>query len=462
MTHKRYILLLAAAFAIAAFCFQTSAYAETLTLDSCLEMARRNHPELRKAELSVRRAEEVKTQALTKYFPQVQGMAFGYYALHPYVEAGIDDIGNATVRDLLNLLYGNFGTALGLENSIRLFQYGYGGGITAIQPVFVGGKIVAGNQLAKVGVEAAKLQAEISTRDRLQEVEEAYWLVYGLQQKQRIIDDAYALLDTLQQTVSSAVEAGLALPYDLAQVEMQRDDVARRQLQLTSGTRLAKRALALAIGMPDGDSISLAPQSDTLSPIIPCATTPLDFSPSSVSPESQLLTLQVRAAELEKRMVLADALPQIALGANYGYTHLQANVLRNGLASKTGNGALFVTMSVPITAWWETAHKLREKRYVVEQAKIDMEHIGEQLQLRSRHAYDQMMDAEAMMRIRERGCLHAREAYQHMQANYEAGRATVAEWLQAQMALTQAEADLTDAEIAYRVHLRRYQDLTGQ
>jgi len=431
-------------------------YAQVLTLDSCLEMAKRNNPDLRKAELSVKRAEEVKAQALTKYFPQVSGMAFGYHALHPVVDIGVDDIGNATVRDLLNILYGNYGAALGLPNTINLFQHGYGAGVVAIQPVFVGGKIVAGNQLAKVGVEAAKLQAQMSERDKLEEVEESYWLVYGLHQKRRIIDDANALLDTLYQTVKSAVDAGLALPYDLSQVEMRRDEVARMQLQLLSGTRLAKRALALAIGLPNSDSLELVEQEQNEELI----TELLPIDSAAATPEQQLLSLQVRAAELEKRMVLADALPQLALGANYGYAHWQTNILRNGLNSKNGNGALFVTLNVPITAWWETAHKIREKQYAVEQAKIDEENLGVQLQLRTQQAYDQTNDALAMLHIRQRACDHAREAHSHMQANYEAGRVTIAEWLQAQMALTQAESDLTDAEIAYRVHVRRYKDLT--
>ena len=461
MINNRFLLLLLITFALSPSLVGRAGErfsGESLTLDSCLAMAKRNNPDLRKAELAVQRAEEVKAQAFTKYFPQVKGMAFGYHALHPLIDVGIDDIGNATVRDLLTTLYGNYGAALGLDNTVNLFQHGYGASVVAIQPVFVGGKIVAGNQLAKLGVEAAKLQAEISERDKLEEVEQSYWLVYGLQQKQRIIDDANALLDTLYQTVSSAVRAGLALPYDLAKVEMQRDEVERQQLQLISGTRLAKRALALAIGLPSGDSISLAVDSS-----LPCGEGRGEVIPPGEGrgeAESQLLALQVRAAELDKRMALADALPQIAIGANYGYMHLQTNLLRNGIHSKNGNGALFVTMSGPLTGWWETAHKLREKQYAIEQAKIDQEYLGEQLRLRTRQAYDLLTDAEAMMRIRRRACSHAHEAYNHMQANYRAGRATVAEWLQAQMELTKAENELSDAEIAYRVHLRRYNDLT--
>lgn len=448
MKADRYIWLFVCCFWLHA------ASAQSLTLDSCLALARKNNPELRKAELGVKRAEEVKAQVFTKYFPQVQGTAFGFHALHPIVEVGIDDIGNASVRDLLTTLYGNYGAALGLDNTLNLFEHGYWAGVTAVQPVFMGGKIVAGNQLAKVGVEAARLQADIAQREQLEQVEQSYWLVYGLKEKQTVIDDARSLLDTLYAVVGSAVEAGLALPSDLTQIEMKRDELQRRQLQLQSGNRLARRALALAVGI-QGDNWELAEQT--------METEPLLLSDTVVeTAEQRLLALQIRAAELEKRMALADALPQLAVGANYSYGKAQTNILRNGLGGKNGNGAVFVTLNVPLTGWWETSHKLREKQYALEQAKIDAGFLGEQLELRTKQAYDLMVDAASLLQVQERTVQHAEEALNHAQVNYDAGMATIAELLQAQTALTQAKAECTDAKIAYYVQTRRYKDLINK
>lgn len=449
MRKRLYIL------AVACLLFALGSFAQGLTLDSCLEIARRNNPSLRKSELSVKRAEEVKAQALTKYFPQVQGTAFGFHALHPIIEVGIDDIGNASVRDLLTTLYGNYGAALGLDNTLNLFEHGYMVGVTAVQPLFVGGKIVAGNQLAKVGVEAARLQADIAQREQLEQVERSYWLVYGLQKKQDIIDDANQLLDTLYIAVEAAVKAGLALPVDLTQVQLRRDEIERKQIQLQSGLNLAKRALALAIGLPSSDSILLAEQQVAIDQILPADTT-------VQTKERQLLALQIKAAELERRMALADALPQLALGANYSYGNWQTNILKNGLGGKSGNGALFVTLNVPLTGWWETGHKLKEKQYAIEQARIDAEYLGAQLDLRTKQAYDQMVAAAALLHLQERALLHAQQAYEQKKANYEAGMITMAELLKSQTDLTQAQADLTDAQIEYKVQMKRYKDLIAQ
>lgn len=430
----------------------TSAETYMLTLDSCLEMARRNNPTLRKAQLEIMKAREVRAQAQTKYFPQIQANAFAFHALHPLIEVGIEDIGNAAVRDLLTTLYGNYGAALGLDNTLNLFQHGYAVGVTALQPVFTGGKIVAGNHLAQVGVEAAELQLQMAQRDGLEQVEQSYWLVYGIEKKQQIIDDATELLDTLYRQVSVAVEAGLALPSDQLQIEMKRDEVARMQLQLHSGLVLAHRALALAIGLSVTDSICLSDQPSHIDTLVAHDST-------VVTIERRLLDLQLQAAKLQRRMVLADALPHIALGANYSYGRFQTNLLKDGIGSKTGNGALFVTMSVPITGWWETAHKLKQHDYAIEQARVDIDNLGSQLDLRTQHAYDQWVEAVALLQIQERTILLAQETYRQTEVNYKAGLATMAELLQTHTALTQAQSDLTDAQIAVRVTHRRYTDL---
>lgn len=160
-------------------------------------------------------------------------------------------------------------------------------------------------------------------------------------------------------------------------------------------------------------------------------------------------------------MTLADALPQLAVGANYSYSRFQNNLFREPLGSPTGNGALFVTLRVPITAWWETSHQLREQQFAIEQAKLDADYLGAQLDLRTQQAFDALNDAQALLTLQQNALLHAEEAYQQAQINYEAGTITIAELLQQQTLLTQARTALTDADITCRIAQRRYQDLTN-
>lgn len=429
--------------------------AEPLTLDSCLRLARENNATIRKAELEVERAEQVRMQAMTKFFPNVQATAVGFHSLKPLVDIGIDDIGNASVRDLLLTLYGNYGAALGLDNTISLFQHGITAGVSAIQPVFMGGKIIAGNKLAKLGVEAANLQAEIAERDLLEQVEESYWLVVGLEDKQRTLEQVSHLLDTVEHLVSSAVGAGLALETDKMQVQVKQAELHKQRILLESGLSLARRALLQSIGVGAIDEAAMPVDVASLDE----AAAPLDGTVigGGQTPEQSLLALQTRAAELERTMTIADALPKIVVGANYGYSKTDVNFLKNGLNG--WNGALFAMVSVPLTGWWETGHKIREKSLRLEEARLEERDLSEKLTLRTQQAYDQMMASALLVEQAERAVSLSERRAQLSRVGYRAGTASITDLLTAETELLAAKNELTDARIAYRVHQRRYRDL---
>ena len=115
--------------------------AQPLTLDSCKAFALRHNVTVQNALLDVQAAEQVKKQAFTKYFPSVSATALGYHAINPLLELGIDDIDNAQARNYLYDLYAEYGSAMGLPNSVDFCEHGLSVGATLMQPVFAGGRI---------------------------------------------------------------------------------------------------------------------------------------------------------------------------------------------------------------------------------------------------------------------------------------------------------------------------------
>lgn len=436
-----------------AICCCTMLSAQQLTLDSCLRLAQENNASIRKAQLEVERARQVRMQALTKFFPQVQGTAVGFHSLEPIVELKLDDIAHAGIRELLLLLYGNYGESLGLENNMTLFQHGWTAGLTAVQPVFMGGKIVAGNKLAKLGVEAAELQMQITERDLLEEVEESYWLVIGLQDKQRTIEHVNMLLDTVHHVVGAAVNAGLAMETDLMEVEIRKAELAMQKIRLEQGLSLAYRALAQSIGL---DNLQLSePATWNLEP---ATWNQKPETSGSSSPEADLLALQTRAAELQHYMSIADALPKVVVGGNYSYSHTDANFTQNGLGG--WNGALFAMVTVPITGWWEAGHKIKEQSIRLEEARLQQRDMNEKLALRTQQAYDQMCVAQMLVEEAEKAVDLAEKRCHLAEVGYRAGTVSISDLLAAETQLLKAENERTDARIAFRVHQRRYRDLT--
>ncbi len=443
---KRYHLLTT----IILFIF-SSLSAQTVTLDSCLALAKQNNAAMQNAQLEIQSAQQVKKQALTKYFPKVFANAVSFHALRPMVEFSIEDIDNAHARDLLNTLYAEYGEALGLDKSLSFFHYGTVAGVSAVQPVFVGGQIVNGNRLAQVGVEASQYKAEIVERDLLLQVEESYWLVVSLQEKRKTIQIAKELLDTLYSDVCGAVDAGLTTSNNILKVQLKQNELNSNSLKVENGIRLATMALCQLTGLHYSDTLLLA---DTL---------PADFmEPSQYfqpteqavgnRSETKLLHLSVEAEQLKKKMTIGQTLPQIALGANYGYGNL--------FEKNSFNGFLFATLQIPITDWWENSHKIKQQTIAQQVAENNCRDLTEKLQLQTQQLWNHLQESYAQLALATANVEMAQENLTLSQRNYQAGLIGLSELLEAQTLYQQSLDQQNDQKIAYLTALKRYRQYT--
>lgn len=432
------------------FSFSISTQAQTLTLDSCLSLARRNNVEIRTSQMEIENALEVKRQVFTKYFPQVNLMGLGYYSAKPFIRFGIQDIESEDMRNLLQGLYETaVATGSDVKDEISLMKHGASGSLIAAQPIYAGGRIVTGNKLARLGVEAAELQSEMKERDVIENIESSYYLVTGLQQKVATVTSALALIDSLDRVVQSALAHGLVTRSDALQVQLKRNEMLANQQQLTSGIRLSKRLLCCQIGIDYNDEIVFAdPQLDA-PPLLPFSYSDLG---DSLRPETQLLQLSIDAEKLKRRLTLGEALPQLTLigSANYG------NMIKNDPSS---NALALLSLSVPLTSWWETSHKLRQHDIQIAEARLQQQHLSHMMSLEEEKAYTDMVDACMLLKSDSAALEIAQENYRLAALNYSAGATTLSEVLQAHTLLLQAQNAITDRHTTYIVARRRLLDL---
>lgn len=412
---------------------------QPLTLDSCKAHALRNNVTIQNAQLDVQAAEQVKKQAFTKYFPSVNATALGYHAINPLLELGIDDIGNAQARNYLYDLYAEYGSAMGLPNSLDFCKQGLSVGATLMQPVFAGGRIVNGNKLATVGVEAAKLQSELSQEQVLLTVEENYWLIISLYEKRQTILQALALLDTLHRDIITAQEAGLVTANDPLKVTLKENEMRSNLLKVENGIVLATMALCQLTGLPYSPDLTL---SDTVVIVETDATTDVSAAVAQRK-ESALLDMSVRAEQLKKKMIVGEALPQVAVGAGASYGSMV-------LDRYSANGLAFATVQVPLTNWWETSHKIKEQNIRIQQAENTRADLTGKMALEVQQAVNNVQEAYAQIALAESTVRDASANLATARVNFEAGLIPVSEFLEAQTLHSQALNQLTDARIDYR------------
>ena len=433
--------------------------AQTLSLDSCLSLARQHNADIRNSRLAVQKAQAVKDQVYTKYFPNVSLRALGYYAAQPMIDFGVDDISSNDMRELLEAIYEALSDETDVSNRLNLMKKGAGGSIVLAQPIYMGGRIANGNRLADLGVEAAGLQAEVKVRDVLEQVESSYYLVVGLKEKSATVDAALELIDSLSHTVNSALANGLATKADALQVELKRNEIKAQQQQLNSGIRLARRLLCIQIGIDYSDNLDFGTESgkwkvESDADAKNLSTFNFQLS-TSTRPERRLLDLNLRAQELQKELTRGEALPQLAL-VGVGF---YGNLIRS---NATANAVALLSLTVPLTDWWETSHKMREHNLRIEEARTMQEDYNKKMSLEEEKAYSDMVDAAMLIRSDSAALDLARENHRLATLNYSAGANTLNDVLQAQTLLLQAQNALTDRRIAYLIARRRLQDLTSQ
>ena len=422
--------------------------AQTLTLDSCLKIAHRHAIAAHDAEIDVQIAQEQKRQAFTKYFPQVQAMAVGFYNLNPMIDLGIDDISNKSTRDVVNMLYYNYGAALGFDRSVTYFQHGTVASLVATQPVFMGGRIYNGNQLAEVGVEAAKIQKNISNIQLDNDVEQAFWLVFSLEQKQQVVIQAAVLMEQLSADVKNAVDAGLAINNDKIKIQIEQNEIESKRVSLENGIRLAKWALCQTIGIEPSDSFNIdVPRQMMIS--MPSYIN--EEEAALVRPEYNLLELNLYAEKLKKRMAIGEALPSLVVGAGYSYNNL--------FQKNANNGSIFFTAVVPLTAWWETSHKIKQHNLQITKAENMRRDYFEKMELELRQAWNEVEQAARQLPIRQQTVQNAKENLRINQLNYNAGLITLSEYLQAQTLYTQALEQESEARTNLLFKISNYKRL---
>lgn len=424
-----------------------------LTLDSCFALAKANNAQLLTDQLEIQKAQEVKAQVFTKHFPQASISYLAYYAARPIIEYGINDIQDddlgAFLSALITTLNDPEGTNMGLPTEINLMEKGHGVNATAMMPVYAGGRILNGNRLANVGIEAAQLKAEVSERDMLENIESTYYLVLGLQDKVHTVESALALTDSLDHIVDVALKAGLITKSDKLRLALKQNELKANQLQLNNGIVLASQLLCQQIGITypedgltlDTASFSVKNHADAL-------------RENFIRPEQQLLQLQIDAEKLRKKLTLGEALPQVGIGGTYSYGNL--------VRKYKGNAIALAQVSIPLTQWWETSHKLKEHNIAIREAELMQKDLTEKMGLQVKQAYNQMVEAEALMQSDKAALDMAQENYRLAELNYRAGMNTITDVLEAHALLLQAKNAITDRQITYLTARRRYHDLSGQ
>ncbi len=433
--------------------------ADVYTLDDCLRIARENNATLKSAKVNRQMAEETEGSAFPAYFPKVFAGGFAFISNDFLVKQKMDlskemeSVGQQVAPTLVQAgIDPSLLSGLPTTFNMGMVDKGIVGHLTLIQPIFVGGQIYNGNQLAKIGTRAAKLQETLAETEIRKNTETYYWLIVSLKEKLKTLAEAEKQVEAIRSDVQIAVDAGVAVKNDLLRVELEKKKLQSNRLKLENGISVAKLMLARQMNRDNAD-FDLA-EADLIQ-----ITPPESYAISADDAverraESKLLAISREAAEKERSMERGKVLPTVAVGASLLYQNL--------LDDDAVNGVLFASLTVPISDWWSNSYSTAKLDLKAKKAAIDEVENKNLIKVDIDAKWNTLNESFKQIEISRDAIAQAEENLRIQREYYNAGTATLSNLLEAET-LRQQAADLyTEAVTGYYTAVCAYLTATGR
>ena len=461
-----------------------------LTLDSCRAMALRNNKQMSIAKVKQDVNANLRKSARTKYLPHVNAMG-GYVWMSKEVsilsdekKEALSNLGTnaaasltgsiasiasqlpAAAQAMLAQNVSQFAGSLdqagaGLVNAMRTDTHNmFAGAIMVTQPVFMGGAITAANKMADINEEMAANSLEMKRQNTLYNIDQAYWQVVSLRQKQKLAESFVELVRKLKVDVQKMIDQGVAIKGDGLSVGVRVNEAEMALTQVTDGLALSKMLLCQLCGLPMNEEITLADEESEGLRVKSgeYAAAEPSFAMQN-RPELKVLQNTVDLSRETTNMLKAGNLPQVLLTGGYAISN--PNTF-NGFEKKFGGfWNVGVLVRVPVWNWGDVKYKVRASKGSTVIANLELDEARELIELQVNQSNFKVNEAQKKLTMAQANVANADENLRMANLAFKEGTASYTTVMEAQTAWQQAQTQKIDAEIGVKLSQVELQKALG-
>ena len=461
---------------------------QLLTLDSCRAMALRNNKQMGISKLKQDIATNTRKALRTKYLPKLSAVG-GYEFVSKEIsllsndqKSALNNLGTSVVGNItqqapsyitnwvqqgiismeqaqqLSQLMNQYGAAYGQQAATALNGIGqdvtdafrtdnrnmFAVAVLVRQPIYMGGAITAANKIADITEDMMANSAESTLQNTLYSIDQAYWQVVSVRQKERLANSFLEVVKQLDSDVEKMIREGVATYADGLKVKVKVNEAEMNVTQAQNGLVLSKMLLCQLCGLPIDSQITLA---DEDKEDITIATTAADVDVQTAidnRPELKMLQNTVDIARQTTKVVRAAYLPHIALTG--GYLATNPNIY-DGYRNKFGGvWNVGVLVHVPIWHWLEGEYKIRATKAAASMANLELSEAQEKIELQVTQCKFKVREANKKLAMAAKNVEKAEENLRCANLGFHEGVLTATDVMEAQTAWVQAQSQKIDAQ----------------
>jgi len=251
------------------------------------------------------------------------------------------------------------------------------------------------------------------------------------------------------------VSSGAAVSTDSLNLRLEMTRAQVGQLNQESALRIARLELGRRVGALG--PVDAAPLDTAPAPELPVSLADAITDAARQGPDYRVAAANERAASAAYRAELGNYLPHATL--TYTKLSLGTKFYQNDLFKQTN-----LTLGISFPIWNNGQRELALSRAHVnkEVAQARRRDMDRAVQHDVTAAYDAYLTARASAELATQGLAVARESFRVQQTRYSSGATTILDLLDAEVNLSQAEADLVQARYGTRLALAGLESILGR
>lgn len=442
-----------------------NAQMSTVTLDSCRNMALQNNKQMQITREKQRSASYNRKAAFAAYLPSLDATGLYMYNQKEISLLESDQMlptmnfNPATGKYEYNLVTGADGapimangspvpsTVAMIPKSAMTFdiQNVFAGAITLTQPIYMGGKIRAMNEITRYAETLAAASHNIAAAEVVCNVDAAYWQVVSLKAKYRLAESYVDLLDSLNHNVDAMLAEGVATRADKLSVEVKLNEANVDLAKVQNGLTLSRMALAQVCGLPLNSVFTLADEDKELEiTVLPANSYDMNDVYSRRN-ELQSLEAAVKIYEAKARVERSAMLPNLAVMGIYSISNPN---LFNGFNKEfDGMFSVGAVLKIPLWHWGSNYNKYRSAKSESVIRRLELEEAREKVELQVSQASFKAQESIKTYNMTRSNLDKAEENLRQAQLGFNEGVMTADDVMTAQTAWLKANSENIDAQI---------------
>lgn len=396
---------------------------EVLSIEDLFAIAETNSAQLRPAftaENEARREEDV---ARSHRLPDIEAsMSFSY----------IGD-GFTTGRDLTDY------------QKAPIPHFGSGLSLNITQPVYAGGAINAGIELAELKSTAARFATELQ-RDNLRFRLTGFYLdIYKYTNLRRVVENNISQARKVLAEMTARFEQGLALQNDITRYELLVSNLELELIKIDNTLSILNRNLVVTAGLPEHTVIE--PDTTILTRSLPAYNESYwQQTAFDSSPVLNLARSEVSINRSAEKIVNSERLPRIGLKAGWsidGPILVEIPPINRNLSY----WYVGIGVSYNISSLYKSNRSLAKSRESTRRAVEEYDAAQENVSLDVRAAYIRYLEAYEELKTREKSVELAERNYRTVFTRYSSDMALLTDMLDAANSRLDAQQRLVNARI---------------